>query len=86
MRTPSVPELLSSQSTATRVFQGGPELRMARRSKLIVWQQPVEPLVPQSRFLQRETRSAEGMIAEKEMLEAWGKSFEHGMRNGLPDP
>src|SRR5215469_3428586 len=43
-----------------------------------VRQQPIEPLVPQPRFLQRETRSAEGMIAEKEMLEAWCKSFQHG--------
>src|SRR6516225_186417 len=43
-----------------------------------VRQQPIEPLVPQPRFVQRETRSAEGMIAEKEMLEAWCKSFQHG--------
>ena len=45
-----------------------------------VRQQPIEPLVPQPRFLQRETRSAQGMIAEKEMFEARGESFQHGKR------
>jgi hypothetical protein len=67
--------LLSSQGVPRR--PGNPD---GAQIETDVRQQAIKPLVPQPRLLQREPRSTEGMIAEKEMLKARGKSVQHGTR------
>jgi hypothetical protein len=67
--------LLSSQGVPRR--PGNPD---GAQIETDVRQQAIKPLVPQPRLLERETRSAESMIAKKEMFEARGESFQHGTR------
>src|SRR5580704_13741154 len=76
VRTLSVPELVSSQSTTIVVFQGAADFDLPK-IEMNVRQEPVEPLIPAPGGGEGVARAAQRVLAEKRMLEGGRERRQH---------